>query len=616
MTTRMFDAEAALEDDRWIRGLTRGLIQASEADDALQEARLALMRSPPSRLSDPRPWLARVALNFLRKRRREELRRKEREHRAARPERVLSSPQDAMERVELRRQVLEAVLALNEPYRSTLVFRFFEEMSLKEIAGCADVPVSTAKTRLSRALCMLRRRLEALHGREGVWAALLLPFLAPGSRGACTLGGASAPAMGAAGSGFRSWAVASTSFKGGFVSMSIKGIGVTVGISAVVLLGGLAIVHRSMNGGPEAAAGREKTEGAATVSRSLAEPRTPPSVAGPTGREDAPLRPALPATGDSLLEDTEVADSDSRGADPPSSPASQEALAVREAFRALKQRYGEGGARGWRAVGLDIAPLEEMLLGGPEGFGEFLALLDEETDDAFLEALLHHLPLARTDSRQGILDARELHEEIWARYGEAQTPERRTAFLRFFAFQRGLSASRMNDFLGLARTEPDRQVRQLAVDAIASNPDLIASTWEVLAQAFENDPDPQCRETAIQGLAHAEEDGARELVKAAFSSPDERLRAAAVGSAAGDPIPEDVTGGDAAAYLVREFRGARTTRYKKVILKRFVGNPREVFEEEIRRALPGETDMEMQTTYKEALASMEEARAARPGGGT
>jgi len=615
MTTRMFDAEAALEDDRWIRGLARGLVQeGSGADDALQEARLALMRSPPSRLSDPRPWLARVALNFLRKRRREEIRRKEREHRAARPERVLSSPQDAMERVELRRQVLEAVLALDEPYRSTLVLRFFEEMSLKEIAGCGNIPVSTAKTRLSRALGLLRRRLEALHGTEGVWAALLLPFLAPGSRAACALGGAPAPAMGAAGSGFSSSAIASTSFKGGFASMSIKGIAVTVGISAVVLLGGLAIVHRSMNGGPEAAAGKEKTGATSTGAPSLAQSRTPPSVARAPGREEAPPHPTLPAIEDSLLEDTEVADSDSPGAHPPSSPASEDALAVREAFRTLKQGYGEGGARGWRAVGLGIAPLEEMLLGGTEGFREFLALLDEETDDAFLEALLHHLPLARTDSRQGILESRELHEEIWARYAEAETPERRTAFLRFFAFQRGLSSSRMNDFLGLARNEPDRQVRQLAVDAIASNPDLIASTWEVLAQALQNDPDPQCRETAIQGLAHAEEDGARDLVRAAFSSPDERLRAAAVGSAAGDPIPETVTGGDAAAYLIRELRGARTTRYKKVILKRFVGNPLEVFEAEIRRALPEETDMEMRKAYNEALESMDDARAARPGG--
>lgn len=613
MTTRTFDVEAALKDDRWIRGLALGLLQeGSEADDALQEARLALMRSPPSRLSDPRPWLATVALNFLRKRRREELRRKEREHRAARPERVLSSPEDAMERVELRRQVLEAVLALDEPYRSTLVLRFFEEMSLKEIAGCGNVPVNTVKTRVSRALSILRRRLEALHGREAVWAALLLPFLAPGSRAACAPGGASAPAMSATGSGFGSWAVANTSFKGGFASMSIKTIAVTVGISAVVLLGGLAIVHRSMNGGPGAAADGERTEVTATASRTLAKPRTPPAVARPPGQEDAPPNPALTATDDSLLGDTEVADSDSPAAHPPSSPASEEALAVREAFRVLKQRYGDGGAKGWRAVGLDIAPLEEMLLVGPEGFREFLALLDEEADDAFLEALLHHLPLARTDSQQGILDSRELHQEIWARYDEAETPERRTAFLRFFAFNRGLSSARMNDFLALARNEPDRQVRQLAVDAIASNPDLIASTWEVLAHALENDPDPQCRETAIQGLAHGEEEGARELVKAAFSSPDERLRAAAVGSAAGDPIPEEVTGGDAAAYLIGEFRVARTARYKKVILKRFVGNPREAFGEEIRRALPEEKDMELKKAYNEALEMMEEARAARP----
>ncbi len=80
-------------------------------------------------------------------------------------------------------------------------------------------------------------------------------------------------------------------------------------------------------------------------------------------------------------------------------------------------------------------------------------------------------------------------------------------------------------------------------------------------------------------------------------------------------MPEDVTGGDAAAYPVGEFRSARTQRYKTAILKRFVGDPRPVYEEEIRRALPEEKDMGMRRQYGDALRQMEEAGAARQAGG-
>src|SRR5262245_43509067 len=131
MNRSAWDIEEALIDDGWICGLARGLLRdGGEADDARQAARLTLPRSPPPRLEDPRPWLARVALNFLRKRRREEARRQRREHSAARPESLQASPEEAIERVEVRRQVLEAVLALEEPYRSTVVQRYFEEMSV------------------------------------------------------------------------------------------------------------------------------------------------------------------------------------------------------------------------------------------------------------------------------------------------------------------------------------------------------------------------------------------------------------------------------------------------------------------------------------------------------
>ena len=615
MTPRTFDVEAALADDRWIQGLAGSLIRdGSEAEDALQETRLALLRSPPPRLADPRPWLARVVLNFLRKRRRGEARRKRREHLVARREPLDASPQEAIERVELRQQLLEEVLALREPYRSTLVLRFFEDLRLQSIAASEGVPVNTVKTRLARALGMLRRRLDARYGGNKAWVVLLLPCIAPSLQAASALGGvmkgraigeAGAAAKGTAGAGLISV---------GATSMSVKSIVVAVGISGLVILGGLAIVQRSMHGTQSAAT----DTGASWASRIESDASGYRASTGAPEREggselsQAGMRePASTDTGPSM-QDPDAAAPDPVELQPPSPPASPQTLAVRDAFRLLKGRFGEGGRKGWDAVGKNIAKLQELILGGPEGLGEFLALLDEEADHSFLEAVLHHLPLAEADSRQGIRDLGELHEAIWTRFEEAEAPGRRAALLRFFAFDRALSSARMDDFLALAENAPDREVRSLAVDAISSNRDLIADTWEVLARTLERDSDPECREKAIEGLACADAEGARALVKAAFFSPDEGLRAAAVGSAAGDRIPEGVTEDDAVSYLIGEFRAARTAQYKTVLLKRFVDYPREAFAEEIRRALPEEKDMGIRKKCAEALGAIEKAGTARP----
>ncbi len=59
----------------------------------------------------------------------------------------------------------------------------------------------------------------------------------------------------------------------------------------------------------------------------------------------------------------------------------------------------------------DDRRLRELILGDQAGFGEFLALLDGEPDASFLEALLHHLPMAETDSRQWILEREDLRRQ-------------------------------------------------------------------------------------------------------------------------------------------------------------------------------------------------------------
>ena len=507
-----------------------------------------------------------------------------------------------MERDELRRLVGEAVLDLAEPYRSTVVLRFFEELSLAEIAGRSGVPLGTVKTRLRRALERLRRRLGALDGKERGWAVLLIPLLEGGPRAPAGLGGTAA-VDGAAANGLGCM---------GAAAMSAKWMVTAIAVSTALILGGLAIVLKHQEGAPPAPAGEARA-----ARRAMPVEGASPAIAAgdPSGARPAhaALHRVEPASGGSSAEApaAETAPEREGPAPSPAPPASAEALAAREAFRLLKSTYGEGGRPGWRAVGENIARVEELLLSSPEGLREFLALVDAETDASFLEALMHHLPQARTDHREGIVASEDLHREIWSRYQTAEDPERRTAFLRFFAFNRQLSSARMDDFLEIAQREPDRRVRQMAVDAIASNPALISETWQVLARAVESDPDPECRETALQGLAHSESEGARALVKAAFASPDERMRAAALSSAAGDRIPEDLTGGDAAAYLIGELRSARTPLYKRAILKRMVGAPQESFAEELRRLMPEEKDMGVRKAYREGLQQIEESRAER-----
>jgi hypothetical protein len=90
--------------------------------------------------------------------RRSEERRDARERVAARPE-ALPATDDLVQRAELLRAVVDHVIALPEPYRSTILLRFFEERSSQEIAVRRGEPVETVRTRLKRGLAMLRDRL-------------------------------------------------------------------------------------------------------------------------------------------------------------------------------------------------------------------------------------------------------------------------------------------------------------------------------------------------------------------------------------------------------------------------------------------------------------------------
>ncbi len=77
----------------------------------------------------------------------------------------------------MQEQLAAHVKALPEPFRATVLLRYFEGVSAAEIARRDRVPAGTVRWRLKRALDLLRERLDAEHdGDRRAWALALLPI--------------------------------------------------------------------------------------------------------------------------------------------------------------------------------------------------------------------------------------------------------------------------------------------------------------------------------------------------------------------------------------------------------------------------------------------------------
>lgn len=187
------DPEALLQHAGFVRGIARGLLfDPAGADDVVQETWLAALRRPPRDGANLRAWLAVVARNMASRLRRSASRRARHEARGARPD-VLPSAAELVERIELQRRVLDAVERLDEPFRATLLYRYFDGLSPAAIAERLGVPVKTVKSRLHRALRTLRADLgRAYGGDDAKWSALLLPLAWPATHVASSGGGLAA----------------------------------------------------------------------------------------------------------------------------------------------------------------------------------------------------------------------------------------------------------------------------------------------------------------------------------------------------------------------------------------------------------------------------------------
>src|SRR5688572_28629426 len=160
--------EALLAQASWLRGLARGLVAEDEVDDVCQEALLAALRGPPREPDSLRAWCVSVVRKLAAQVHRGHARRVRRERRAAHPE-ALPSTVELVERVALQHGVVAAVLDLNEPYRSAVLWRFFEDLPPLQIAQRLHAPVETVRTWQKRGLALLRRRLDGEWGDRKAW---------------------------------------------------------------------------------------------------------------------------------------------------------------------------------------------------------------------------------------------------------------------------------------------------------------------------------------------------------------------------------------------------------------------------------------------------------------
>ena len=175
--SRRVDPELILSHQEWLERLAHRLVRdPGTADDLTQEAWTVLARrgAVPGGV---RGFLAGVVRHLSQKSGRSADRRRRYEEGAARDEATPSTAELAF-RLEIQRAVVDALEELEEPYRETLLLRYFEGLSPKEIAARQGVPPGTTRARMSRGLERLRSRLDARFGGDRrAWCLPLLVWL-------------------------------------------------------------------------------------------------------------------------------------------------------------------------------------------------------------------------------------------------------------------------------------------------------------------------------------------------------------------------------------------------------------------------------------------------------
>jgi RNA polymerase sigma factor (sigma-70 family) len=181
--------ETLVAHAEWLRRLAVYLLHDEvEADDVVQETWEAALRSPPDPARPMRPWLAQVVRNAVHSTRRASARRSTREA-AALAAPSGEAPDVVLVRLQLQERLARLMVGLEEPYRTTLVLRFYEGRDASEIGRLSNVPPGTVRWRISEGIRRLRIRLDDADNGSRSWRAVLVPLVtnrptqaSPGSR--------------------------------------------------------------------------------------------------------------------------------------------------------------------------------------------------------------------------------------------------------------------------------------------------------------------------------------------------------------------------------------------------------------------------------------------------
>ncbi|MFK7739829.1 MAG: sigma-70 family RNA polymerase sigma factor [Planctomycetota bacterium] len=163
-------------DLTWLSKLARALLREPHAaDDLVQDTVLAALKGAPPAGTQRRSWLAGVAKRLAARRIRSETRRRRREAHAASADSLPASA-DLAARAELAEHLAAAARRLPEPFRRTILLRFLEGLSNRDIAQRDGDAIDTVRARVRRGLALLRHDLEQQHGSWEACGAWLLPL--------------------------------------------------------------------------------------------------------------------------------------------------------------------------------------------------------------------------------------------------------------------------------------------------------------------------------------------------------------------------------------------------------------------------------------------------------
>jgi RNA polymerase sigma factor (sigma-70 family) len=141
-------------------------------EDVLQETWTTALARPPAQQGSLRPWLRTVLQNLVRLQARGDSRRQTREREADVIPEPLPSADELLSRHQSLTLLAQMVAALDEPYRSTVLLCYGEELSPSEVARRQGIPSGTVRWRLKQGLDRLRSEMDRAHGGRRAWAGL------------------------------------------------------------------------------------------------------------------------------------------------------------------------------------------------------------------------------------------------------------------------------------------------------------------------------------------------------------------------------------------------------------------------------------------------------------